>query len=54
MNFFIGMWPAIIDFATGNWQRFDDNAISVKLVPGEAPPPYGLQPSVPQLQQPPQ
>jgi len=46
-NFFIGMIPAVVDFATGNWQRFDDDDITVTLVPGDSPPPYGIEPRLP-------
>jgi len=50
--------PIIVDFATGNWQRFDDSGIAIGLTPGQAPPPYGMQPTLPmqpmQPMQPPQ
>lgn len=47
-NFFLGMIPIVVDLITGDWQRFDDGEISLSLVPGEAPPPYGIQPQLPQ------
>lgn len=49
-NFFIVylIFPVIVDVATGNWQRFDDDAIAIGLTPGQAPPPYGVQPMLPQ------
>jgi hypothetical protein len=57
-NFFLGLWPVIIDFITGDWQDFDESAIAIGLRPGQAPPPYGMQPQMPQQQpypqQPPQ
>lgn len=43
-NFFLAMFPVIVDFVTGNWQAFDDDSISLSLVPGDTPPPYGIQP----------
>jgi hypothetical protein len=46
-NFFLAIWPVIIDFATGNWQRFEDAPIAIGLTPGQAPPPYGVQPMTP-------
>jgi hypothetical protein len=53
-NFFLAIWPVIIDFATGNWQRFNDDPIAIGLTPGQAPPPYGAQPQLPlQPQEPP-
>ena len=53
-NIFLTIWPVIIDIATGNWQRFDDEPIAIGLQPGQAPPPYGVQPQTPmQPQQPP-
>jgi hypothetical protein len=53
-NFFLMIWPVVIDIATGNWQRFDDEPIAIGLTPGQAPPPYGVQPQMPmQPQQPP-
>jgi hypothetical protein len=53
-NFFLAIFPVIIDIATGNWQRFDDEPIAIGLQPGQAPPPYGVQPQMPmQSQQPP-
>jgi hypothetical protein len=52
-NFFLGMIPVIVDIATGNWQRFDDEDISIALVPGQAPPPYGIEPQLPGRQAPP-
>jgi len=54
MNFFVGMIPAVVDFATGNWERMEDDPISAKLEPGDEPPPYGLQPTMPQPEQAPQ
>lgn len=50
-NFFLTIWPVIIDIATGNWQRFDDDPIAIGLTPGQAPPPYGMQPQPMQPQQ---
>jgi hypothetical protein len=47
-NFFIGLLPIVIDIATGDWQAFDDDAIELGLMPGQAPPPYGVQPQLPQ------
>jgi hypothetical protein len=47
-NFFLMIWPVVIDLATGNWQRFDDEPIAIGLTPGQAAPPYGMQPQVPQ------
>ena len=47
-NFCLGIWPLVIDIATGNWQRFEDEPIAIGLTPGQAPPPYGVQPFVPQ------
>ena len=46
-NFFIAIFPVIIDFATGNWQRYDEETIAIGLTPGASPPPYGIQPQVP-------
>jgi hypothetical protein len=46
-NFFLAIWPVIIDLATGNWQRFDEDPIAIGLTPGQAPPPYGVQPQMP-------
>ena len=46
-NFFLAIWPVIIDFVTGDWQRFDDTPIAIGLTPGQAPPPYGTQPQLP-------
>jgi hypothetical protein len=43
-NLALTFWPVIIDFATGNWQRFDDEPIVAALRPGQAPPPYGVEP----------
>jgi hypothetical protein len=47
-NLALTFWPVIIDFATGNWLRFDDEPIMAALRPGQAPPPYGVQPQWPQ------
>lgn len=47
-NFFLAIFPVIIDIATGNWQRFDDEPIAIGLTPGQAAPPYGMQPTLPQ------
>ena len=47
-NFFLGMSPIVVDFITGDWQRFDDEDITISLVPGNAPPPYGIAPQLPQ------
>lgn len=47
-NLLLAIWPVIIDLATGNWQRFDEDPILLGLTPGQAPPPYGVQPQVPQ------
>jgi hypothetical protein len=46
-NFFLMIWPVVIDFATGNWQRFSDEPIALGLTPGQAPPPYGVAPQMP-------
>lgn len=46
-NFFLAIWPVIIDFATGNWQRFNDEPIILGLTPGQGPPPYNMQPQMP-------
>lgn len=46
-NFFIGMFPIIIDFITGDWQAYDDDPIAIGLQPGQAAPPYGMQPQMP-------
>lgn len=46
-NFFIGLIPIVVDLATGNWQQFDDSDITLTLAPGQAPPPYGVQPQEP-------
>jgi hypothetical protein len=47
------VWPGfIVDLIASNWQRFDDMPILIGLTPGQAPPPYGMQPQLPQ--QPPQ
>jgi hypothetical protein len=43
-NFFLAIFPVIVDIATGNWQRFDDDEITIALTPGQAPPPYGVEP----------
>lgn len=51
-NFFLGLWPVIIDLATGNWQRFNDYPIAIGLTPGQAAPPYGMQPQLPPQQGP--
>jgi hypothetical protein len=51
-NFFLGLWPVIIDIATGNWQHFDEHPIAIGLTPGQAPPPYGMQPQLPTQQGP--
>jgi hypothetical protein len=53
-NFFLGLWPVIIDFITGDWQDFDESPIAIGLRPGQAPPPYGMQPQMPPQQPPPQ
>ena len=45
-NFFLAIFPVIVDIATGNWQRFNDDEITIALTPGEAPPPYGVEPGV--------
>ena len=47
-NIFLGLWPVIIDLITGDWQRFDDSPVAIGLTPGQAPPPYGMQPQIPQ------
>jgi hypothetical protein len=47
-NILLTIWPVIIDLATGNWERFDDEPIAIGLTPGQAPPPYGVQPQLPQ------
>ncbi|HEX5059136.1 MAG TPA: PEGA domain-containing protein [Kofleriaceae bacterium] len=52
-NFFLAIFPVIVDFATDNWQRFDDEPIAIGLTPGQAPPPYGTQPMLPQQPMPP-
>jgi len=52
-NLLLGLWPVIIDLATGNWQRFDEDPILIGLTPGQAPPPYGVQPMAPVQPQPP-
>jgi hypothetical protein len=52
-NFFLAIWPVIIDLATGNWQRFDEEPIILGLTPGQAAPPYGMQPQMPMQPQPP-
>ncbi len=49
-NFFLGLWPVIIDFITGDWQDFDETPIAIGLRPGQSPPPYGMQPQMPQQQ----
>lgn len=46
-NFFIGMIPVIVDIVTNNWQRFDEDEIAIALTPGQAPPPYGVEPRAP-------
>jgi hypothetical protein len=46
-NFCLGIWPLVIDLATGNWQRFEDEPIAIGLTPGHAPPPYGVEPMAP-------
>ncbi len=51
-NFFLGLWPVLIDIATGNWQHFDEDPIAIGLTPGQAPPPYGMQPQLPAQQGP--
>lgn len=43
-NFFLAIFPVIVDIVTGNWERFDDEGIAIGLTPGQAPPPYGMQP----------
>lgn len=43
-NIFLMIWPVVIDFVTGDWQRYDDTPIAIGLTPGQAPPPYGVQP----------
>jgi hypothetical protein len=55
-NFFLAIFPVIVDFVTDNWQRFDDEPIMVGLTPGQAPAPYGHVPhqTQPPLPQPPQ
>ena len=51
-NFFLAIFPVIVDIATDNWQRFSDEPIAIGLTPGQAPPPYGMQPQVPQQPEP--
>ena len=51
-NILLFIWPVVIDFITGDWQRFDDSPIAIGLTPGQAPPPYGMQPQYPQQQVP--
>lgn len=46
------IFPIVIDIATGNWQRYDDDAIQLGLTPGQAPPPYGIQPQLPSQESP--
>ena len=46
-NFFLAIFPVIVDFATDNWQRFNDEPIAIGLTPGQTPPPYGMQPQLP-------
>jgi hypothetical protein len=46
------IFPIVIDIATGNWQRYDDDAILLGLTPGQAAPPYGIQPQLPPQQGP--
>jgi hypothetical protein len=46
-NFFLAIFPVIVDLATGDWQRFDDEPIGVGLMPGQAAPPYGTPPQLP-------
>src|ERR1041384_2092911 len=44
--------PEVLDFVTGNWQEYDDDAVNLGLTPGQSAPPYGLQPKMPQQQAP--
>lgn len=46
-NFFLAMFPVIVDIVTGNWQRFDDGDINVTLVPGQGAAPYSGDPVYP-------
>ena len=46
-NFFIGIFPIVVDFITGDWEAFDDDEIALGLMPGQAPPPYGVPPQMP-------
>lgn len=46
------IFPVVIDVVTGNWQRYDDDAILLGLTPGQAAPPYGIQPQLPPPQGP--
>lgn len=43
-NLFLGIWPVIIDFITGDWQHFDDHPVAIGLTPGHGQAPYGVQP----------
>jgi hypothetical protein len=45
-NFFLAIWPVVIDIVTGDWQCYDDAPVLVGLTPGNGPPPYGLQPTM--------
>lgn len=47
-NIFLGLWPIVIDFITGDWQHFDDHPVAIGLTPGQGAPPYGMQPQMPQ------
>ena len=47
-NFFLAIFPVIVDFATDNWQRYSDEPIAIGLTPGQAQAPYGMPPQTPQ------
>jgi hypothetical protein len=46
-NFFLAVFPVVVDLATGNYLAFDDDEIGIALQPGQAPPPYGVPPQMP-------
>jgi len=47
-NFFLAIFPVIVDVVTGNYMRFEDDEITISLTPGQSPPPYGIEPRGPQ------
>lgn len=51
-NFFLAMIPVVVDIVTGNWQRFDDDDITISLTPGDGPAPYAIVPQSPRPQEP--